>query len=185
MGLETALIATAIGTTVIGGAMQFMGAQQQGAAAKSQADYQAAVARNNEILAQRAAADAIARGEVAEGQKRQQNAQLIGRQRAVMASNGVDLGTGSALDIVGDTAAIGELDALTVRSNAAREALGYKTQGMNFAAEANLDQLKGDNAQSAAALTGVSSLIGTAGTVAKQWYGFSYGKPGAGGGRVS
>lgn len=162
--------------------MQFMASQQQGDAARKQADYQAAVARNNEILAQRAAADATARGDVAEGQKRMQTAQMLGRQRAVLASNGVDLGTGSALDIVGDTAAIGEQDALTVRSNAAREALGYKTQGINFANEANLDQMKGDAVSSAATLNGASALIGTAGSVAKQWYSFNYGKPSAGGG---
>ena len=45
-----------------------------------------------------------------------------------MAANGVDLSSGSPLDILGDTAMYGELDALTIRSNAEREAYGYRVQ---------------------------------------------------------
>lgn len=42
-------------------------------------------------------------------------------QRAAMASQGGDVNDGSPVDLFGDTAAKGELDALTIRSNAQQD----------------------------------------------------------------
>lgn len=173
----TTIAAVAVGASILGAGVSYMGIQQQGAAAQAQGAYQAAVARNNSILAERQAADALARGRIAEDKQRDQTEQLLGRQRAALAANGVVVDQGSALDITSDTAEIGELDALTVRSNAQREALGYRTQGANYIADASLSELRGASASSAARLQGTATLIGGAGTVANQWYNFSYGTP--------
>ena len=170
MGIETILLAAGIGSSLIGAGVSYMGAQQQGAAARQAADYQAAVARNNAILAERQAQDSLQRGQIAEAQKRQETALLAGRQKAVMAGNGVDLTFGSAVDILGDTAALGEQDALTVRSNAEREALGYRQQAGNYRSDAQMSEMKGASAQSAAQTQGFTSLIGGATGVADQWF---------------
>ena len=162
-----------IAATVISTAMQAMSQIQAGQAAAAQADYQAGVARNNQILAERAAKDALERGKIAEHRQQMATQQLIGRQRAVLASSGVKTDVGSALDITVDTAGIGELDALTIRSNAEREALGFRTQGMNFQAEAGLAKARGASALSAGYTGAFGTLLSSGGSVASKWYSFN------------
>ena len=193
-GLEI-LAGIGLFASVAGGAITYMGQQQAAAAQRNaalqaaeaqrqQLEYTAKVAENNRTLAERAAADAEARGDVAEAAQRRQAEALKGRQRAVLAGSGVLLDDGTPLDIISDTSQLGEVDALTVRSNAQREALGFRTQGIDFQNEANLNRLGATNAaaqgqtaasniSSAASIQGVSTILGTAGSVAKQWYNFS------------
>ena len=54
------------------------------------------------------------------------------------------------------TAFLGELDALTIRSNAEREALGHRMEAMNF-------QMGGQQAQRASRWNAVGTVLGTAG----------------------
>jgi multidrug efflux pump subunit AcrA (membrane-fusion protein) len=171
MGIDPATIA--IVSSVASGVTGFIGAQQQASAAKAQAEYNAAVARNNAIYAERAAKEAEERGRVAEMNQRQKTANLRGRQRAVLAANGVDVNDGSALDIQQDTSALGAIDALTIRSNAEREALGFRQQGQNFGGEAALYDARARSASSNGFWSGAGSLLGSAGTVAEKWYRFS------------
>jgi hypothetical protein len=169
----TTLAVAAIAATAASTYVSIQGQQQAGHAAKAQADYQAGVARNNAILAQRAATDARQRGDVAADQSAQRTQALIGKQRAILAQNGVDVNSGSALDITTDTAGAGKLDELTLRSNAERAALGYEAQGSNFNAAAGLDELTGANALSAANTASLGTALSGAGTVASKWYDFS------------
>lgn len=166
-----------LGLAVVGTGLTVAGQVQQGKAAKAQGDYQAAVARNNSILAERAAKDALDRGKVAEDESNRRTKQLIGRQRAVLAGNGVVVDQDSALDITADTAESGRYDALTIRSNAEREALGYRAQGANFDADAGLYGMAGSNAFSAGVGGAFGTAITGAGTVANRWY--NYRKAGA------
>jgi hypothetical protein len=155
---------------VIGSGVSALGAIQQGQAQSQAAKYQAAVDRNNTILANRAAADAVERGKEAEATQRRKNTVLLARQRAAVASSGIELGTGSPLDILGDTAQFGELDAQTIRSNAERERLGDEAKASNFTASAGLNDMKASSASTAGMLGGVSALAGGAQTVAANWY---------------
>lgn len=152
-----------------GAATSAYGSIQQGRAQSAQADYQSAVGRNNAIIAEQQARDAEERGAAAETAQRRQTAQLAGHQRAAMAANGVDLSSGSPLDILGDTAQFGELDALTVRSNAAREAYGFRNQGAQFTADAGAAKLAGKNAKSASYISAGSTILTSAGQMAGNW----------------
>jgi hypothetical protein len=163
--------------TVASTAMGAVGSMQQGAAAKGQAAYQAQVMRNNQILAERAAADAEARGKVQERRQAQATKQLIGKQRAIMAGNNVVVDTGSALDITSDTAALGKLEELYIRNNAEREASGFRAQGMNFSANANLADARGKAAGSSALWSAGGTLLGGIGSVAEKWYTFKRNDP--------
>jgi hypothetical protein len=162
----------ALAIAAAGTAMSIHGQQQQAKATRSQQNYQAAVARNNSILAGRAAEDARKRGEIDASRKAAQVRQLIGRQRAVQGGSGSLVDQGSALDITSDTAAFGKLDALTIRSNAEREALGYEAQGSNFDAAAQLATMKGDAAADSAKTAIAGTALSGLGTVASKWYGF-------------
>lgn len=110
------MVALTLGSAVLGAAGQI----QQGQAAAAASNYNAQVADMNAKLSERRARDAIERGQLDEQRKRQEVAQIQGQQRAAMAANGVDLSFGSPLNIIVDTATMGEIDALTIRSSAAR-----------------------------------------------------------------
>jgi hypothetical protein len=155
-GASLAITAASTVTTVIG-------QQRANEANKIQNEYEASVARNNAIIADRYAQDAIDRGKSDESAHRRQVRRFIGGQKTALAANGVDVGSESALDVFSDTAGTGELDAITIRRNAEREAMGFRTQGANFRASAEMARFRGGiNPYSpfATALTGASQLAG-------------------------
>ena len=154
---------------VVGAAVTAYGQVQQGKAQQKAANYSSAVARNNQIIADRAAADAIERGKVEASLQQRATAALQARQRVAFAANGVVVDQGSASDIVGDTAELGKFEELRIRNNAAREALGFQTQGMNFGAEAGLQTYQGAAAAQAGRTAAAGTLISSVGSVAGKW----------------
>lgn len=155
---EIATILT-LASTVIGA----VGAIQQGQAASAAAEYQAQVGEMNAILAERRARDADERGKLEEQKKRQEVARIKGQQRAAMGANGVDLTFGSPLDTLVDTAVLGELDALTIRTNTAREAYEHRVDAVNKRAGAELSRMKGESAKTAGYLSAAGTVLTGAG----------------------
>ena len=107
------------------------------AAAGAQQNYLAQQARQRQQIAAQQANDARQRGEVDVQRQRDITAQRIGTQQAALLAQGTDI-EGSPTDILGDTKRAGEVDALTIRSNAARAAYGYEVQGAGFGADASM-----------------------------------------------
>lgn len=95
-------------------------------------------ARYNASIARQQAADAFARGAVAEQRHRMSVSQLIAQQRTAAAASGVIADVGSPAGLVEDSAMLGELDALTIRHNTAVEAWGYnaRAKSLNYQAKA-------------------------------------------------
>lgn len=145
-----------IGSTVMGAA----GAVQQGKAANASAKYNAQVADMNAKIAERQARDAVQRGAMEEQQQRMKTSQIIGKQKAAMAANGVDLTFGSPLDTLVDTATMGELDALTIRSNAYREERDIRQQGLNSSSQAGLLRAEGRSARTGGFMNAFGTVLG-------------------------
>jgi hypothetical protein len=97
--------------------------------------YEMAIADRNYKQAKILSEDALARGEQRADANRRQVGQKIGAQKVGLAASGVDVGSGMALNIIGDTALLGELDTQIIRQNADREAKGYDSQAANFKAQ--------------------------------------------------
>ncbi len=110
------------------------------AAKAAAATARAGTLEKNQRLAEQAAADAEARGDISVAQQARRTVQFIGRQRVALAAQGQIVDQGSGLDLTSDTAALGKLDELTLLANAEREALGFRTQALNFAAAAALEK---------------------------------------------
>lgn len=161
-----------LATSVIGGVVQAAGQAQAAKAQAKQYEYQAAVDRNNKIIADRQAQDAIERGKVEEQDHREKVQQIKARQRVSFAANGIDLGSDVVSETLADTAFLGELDALTIRSNAEREAYGYKVQAMNYEASSGLKEAAADNERSAGFTSATQTILGTATTVGKKYSDF-------------
>ena len=157
-----------IAAAVISGVSAYSAAESQ----QASAEYQSQVAQNNADSADEAARDAIKRGEIAAQNQRRKNSQLLGTQRAVQAARGLDIGEGSALAILEDTAYFGEVDEQTIRDNAAREAWGISIQGGNYKAQAGLldAQANGINPLFSGATAAAGSYLGSGGTVSGKWF---------------
>lgn len=163
--LAYASIGATVATTALSVFSSIRGAQAQNA----QNAYQANVLKANALSAQYAANDAEARGKIAAQNKNEETALLIGRQRAALAANGVQVDTGSALDITSDTAGIGALDALTIKNNADREAWSDENQARQDRSQAEYTTDQDSSGLGAAG----GALLGGIGSIASKWYDLS------------
>lgn len=103
-----------------GGGLGAVGALKSGNNAFAAGNYNAAAAEAEAL-------DALKRGSGEERRYSRDLAQLTGEQRAEAGARNVTR-SGTALDIVEDTSAIGEEDLMMIRNNAAREAFGLRSQ---------------------------------------------------------
>jgi hypothetical protein len=159
----TPMAALALGATAGAGVMSAGAMYQQGQAAKQMANY-------NATMAEYAAQDAQRRGEEDAAAIQRKAAGLKGTQRALMASRGLDLGTGTAAEIQDQTDFFGETDAATARGNAAREAWSSRARGA-------LESYEGRMAARNANMQAFSTLLGTAGSVSDKWNTYNPKKP--------
>lgn len=162
-------LALTAASTIIGAA----GSIQQANAASEAQEYNAKVADMNATLSERRARDALERGAQEEQQKREQVAQIAGRQKAAMAANGVDLTFGSPLDTLVDTATLGEIDSLTIRRNSAWEAYDQRVDAANGRAGASLNRANAANTKKAGYLDAFGTVLTGAGKAYGQKYGSS------------
>lgn len=157
---------TAIGVT---SSVQAAKAQQ------AQYDYQAKIDKKNAEIAQSNADMKRQEGIEAARTQRVKTLQAVGSQQAAMAANGFDATSGTNLDIVEDTAAQGELDALTKQYNKETEALAYEASASNYNNQANLDRFAEQNAYKSGMLnavgSGIKGLGQTSSAVSNSWYG--------------
>jgi hypothetical protein len=102
--------------------------------------YNAAIAENNAILAKKDATWTMQSGEASATNEGMKTRALVGREKASQGASGVDVNSGSAVEVRAGTSSIGMLDAMTIRSNAARQSYGYTVQAVNDTAQANLDK---------------------------------------------
>lgn len=150
-----------------GMAANMFGAYKSAAGQKAALNYQAGVADSNANISDQQAHFAELNGAQMEYGSRLKTAGMIGDQKAAAAANGVDISTGSPVEIQASTKYLGELDADTIRDNAARQEWAFKTQATGFRNEAAMDR------STASAMnpwmSGIGSLLSSAGTVSEKW----------------
>lgn len=137
--------------------------RRMGLAQQDVAESQAELAEFNAAVAELQAKDAITRGDQEANRFRQRLKVFTGEQRAGIATGNVDVGYGSAVDVQADTALTGELDALTITTNATREAWGYRVEATDLRERARIARKEGTNAALAgelAAQTGQATAGG-------------------------
>lgn len=168
-----------------GAAISAYGSYKSGKAAKKAGELsqgvgesQGQLADYNAQVADLQAEDALRRGADDEQRFRTRVRGAIGAQRVDAAAGNIDVNVGSPVDVQADAAMLGELDALTIRTNAAREAWGFKVQAQDSRARGKIVRKEGANAAeigrvqgNAAYLQGASSLVGTAGSLLEARYG--------------
>lgn len=164
-----ALLALAGASTAISATSAIKGgnaAKRAGTAQKDVAEQEAQLAEFNASVADLQAKDAVERGVEDEGRFRQSVRGMIGQQRAAIGASGVDVNYGSSVDVQADAAYLGELDALTIRTNAGREAWGYKVQAADLRKRATIARKEGVYLEAAGKETQAASRWQAAGTIA-------------------
>ncbi|MFS6760683.1 hypothetical protein WHJ69_14435, partial [Staphylococcus aureus] len=124
-----------------------MGQIQQAQAAKASANYNAAVQENNAQIAQQNATLEGQQGAANAEQEQMKTRANVGAIKAGQAASGINVNSGSAVDVQSGAADTGMLNAITVRSNAARQAYGDQTQAANATGQSALDKAQGRNAE--------------------------------------
>lgn len=172
MGFNTAQLAQASMIGQVGGMAtsaigSYFGAKTQQINLKGQA----ALADTNARIAELGAQSTLMQGHQQVGALTLKAGQLKSRQRASMAANGLDLGVGSAAEVLASTDLMKEIDKNTIEANAVRSAWGYRTNAVNFENEALAKRATAGAISPFGAATG--SLLGDAGRVAQSWYAFN------------
>lgn len=129
---------------------------------EKQADEEEKAAKKNKFTSYLMASDAMMRGEQAAGQARTEGTQIIGEQRATFGASGLDVGVGQPAKLQAETRLLSELDAAILRSEAARDAWGYKVQGMEYGALASATSNAARRKRNADAVAGAGSTLVTA-----------------------
>lgn len=177
LGVMTGVANVALGASAVagtaGGIIGGVSNYQQGKQQQAYYNYQAEVEKENAKIAQNNASLERQQGIEEARLQRIKTAQAIGSQTTAMAANGVDVTQGTAVDVLEDTAAMGELDALQTRYNYERKALAYEANANNYSNQSNLDVIAGKNAYSAGKINTLASGldgISKAGSVASKWF---------------
>jgi len=101
-------------------------------------DYQAGVALMNKDIAKQQADYARAVGEIGAEQAGMKQKQEMGMTKAAQAASGVDINTGSAVDVRQSMIQVGAYDQNLIRSQAAKVAYGYEVEAVQDEAQASL-----------------------------------------------
>ncbi len=140
------LVAQGLGT-LAGSYSKSQSIRAQGSFAQSQSNL-------NARMAQLQAQDATLRADREAGLQSYRTKRLLGAQRAALAAQGVDVGAGSALMAKEETAAMGALDAETIRRNGIMESLGFQMQAASDVTQGRMSRLASRNAARSTILTG-------------------------------
>lgn len=134
-------------------AVSIYNAIQQSQAIQEKGAYDNAVAQYNARVQENQATQVANKAVEAENIQRQKTAELISRQRAQLGAAGVDIGSGSASNLIADTAMMGAADAYRIKSN-------YADQVTALNEQASLTRAQGAAAQSMANTSAFNTLVG-------------------------
>jgi hypothetical protein len=152
---------------VAGAGMAAMSAMNASQARADTSGYQAAVERNNRIIADRNKVRILEQGKYEANEYRQRTRGYISDQMVLMAAQGADISYGSNVDLLADTAELGERDAQTIEANAAQ--MGYEAELEGYRASQQADLYATQAANEDPLYAGVSTLFSTGSTVAHRW----------------
>lgn len=148
-------------TTVASTAFGVVQAKQQARDQKAVADYNARVSEN-------AAQESRNKATEAENAQRLKTARLLSKQKAQFGAAGIDLSSGSALQLQEDTVTLGEADALRIRRSGDSQFSGLVEESELETAKGEMAESQGDLNVAGTLLSGAGNLMKTG--VADKWF---------------
>jgi len=132
-----------------------------------QGKFQNATAKYNARVAENEAQETRNAGADRENIQRRKTAELLAKQKAQLGAANVDLTSGSALQLQEDTIALGEADALRIRSNFENQADALETGAALTESSGRFAESAGASKAVGTLLSGASKALGTG--VADKW----------------
>lgn len=171
---ELASTAATIGTvaSIAGTAISGLGALQQSRAASASAKYNSQLAENNAKIASQDASFAGAEGETNAASAQAKTKAQIAATLANEGASGVDVNTGSSVNVRASEAEVGKLSAMQIRSNAAKQAYGYQTQQVGDQAQASLYKSQASADKTSGYISSASTVLGGVGSSASKYADF-------------
>lgn len=159
--------------SIAGTGISALGALSTGQANAAAANYSAQVAANNATTASQNAAYATQAGEQAATTQSLKGRAEAQHLKGEIAANGIDVNSGSAVDLEAGQLEKQQLDTETVRQNAALTAYGYRTTATSDIAQSQLDKAQAGFAQQAGLIGAGGSLLSGAGNIGLKWAGLN------------
>lgn len=125
MGLETSAIVLATS--------QAIGTASSIYSARARSSFERTLLDINRGIAERAALDALRRGELESAFVRRKGKALAGLQQAQAAASGIDLFQGSAAALQEEAKLLSDFDRMMIKVSSIREAYGYRTAALEAA----------------------------------------------------
>lgn len=169
MAAPVALAAVGGGISLAGGVASAMGARYAADAKANMYEYQAGVAKLNEQIEKQNADYARKSGEVSASIVGAKAKQQMGLIKAGQGASGLDVNSGSNVQVQESQQNTASFDQATTRSNAARQAYGYETGAVTQQANQGLSRMGAEAARTSGDLNVASSIIGSVGSVASKW----------------
>lgn len=162
-----------------------IGGVKEAEAQREQAKYQKHMADLNAKLAEDQGKEAIQAGDLEANALARKADQVKGAQRVGYAGQGVDVNTGVAAEMQADTEALSQIDQVTIKTNAWRQAWGYKVEALNSRSRGEFSRIAGEKAANntlmTAGIRGLGDVIqgasyipkggGGGGGATSPWYG--------------
>jgi len=155
-GVTEVAAATALAST----AFQVKQARDQSSFQQGTAEFNARVAENEAERTREIATEQ-------ENTQRQRTAEFVSRQRAQLGAAGVDLASGSALQLQQDTETLGDIDALRIRTRGEDQFAALTREADFSTAQGGFAKQAGRNQEVGSLLTGGANVLGTG--VADKW----------------
>ncbi len=140
-----------------------------GIAAGNAASYQAQVAENNAQVERQNATYATAAGTQAAEASSVKGAAQLGEIKTAQAASGIDVNTGSAVDVQAGQRGTNKLDTQNTLQNALLQGYGYRVQAQADESQAALDQATAEEAPIGAALGATGTLLSNASSLSTKW----------------
>jgi len=147
------------GLSLVGTGLSAFGMFSNSRSVARAADYRAGIANNNALIAEQNAILALEKGVADVEDKRLETRQRMGYEKTRLASMGFFIGEGSSVEILADTAILGELDALRITADAENRANNYRQQAGDFRTMADLNAFASQSAKTAGNINTAGSLI--------------------------
>jgi hypothetical protein len=146
-------------TSVISGVLGVLGTGKQAKESKEAGQLGGAISDINANIATQNAALARIDAKAEETRVRKSAEKLKGTQRAAFAASGVELGTGSPLLVLADTAREAEIEALTVRNRGEIKATGFEREAVGQKFVGEQQRRAGDSGAKSTILSGAGRLL--------------------------
>jgi hypothetical protein len=154
---------------LVGAATSAIGTIECGQATANAASYQAQVAQNNAIIAEQNAAYASEAGLASAAATSMKGAAASGKVKATQAASGIDVNTGSAINVQASERETNVLNTETVLNNAELQAYGYRARATSEQAQAGLEKEEAEQATVGADIGATGNLLSSASSIGLKW----------------